>query len=87
MRKLTAILMSLLLVFCLTACGNAQQSTEESSVDEEETASSAEESTSDTEDMDNSGNAGGNTGCLLVGVREYRGSRGLYCSSDRRGRV
>ena len=61
MRKLTAILMSLLLVFCLTACGNAQQSTEESSVDEEETASSAEESTSDTEDMDNSGNAGGKT--------------------------
>lgn len=75
MRKLTAILMSLLLAFCLTACGNGQQpadenllepekteeSEEQSSADETETASSAEESASDTENVEGSENVGGKT--------------------------
>lgn len=75
MRKLTAILMSLLLAFCLTACGNGQQPADEnllepekteesegqSSADETETASSAEESASDTENVESSENVGGKT--------------------------
>lgn len=65
MRKFTAILMSLLLAFCLAACGNGQRSTDknllepekteesegQSSADKTETASSAEESASDTENV------------------------------------